>query len=991
MKIRPEHMEGLQTQMQADTPRRIREDLLARSIAVEQDAATGDLRVADGRGFVTRLHFDTRGLPKRVILPSRREYGFEQDAQGRLAALDYPGGQRVEMARDANGFLSRLSRPGLLQYQFRYDAQERLTTVVDPYARMTTLDYSDEGDLASLTDRAGGKVVWERDAAGKLLAVRDALGKRVVYETDDVGRLSAVHFPDGSREEYGFYAEENIVEIVQRSGDAVLTYFSESGLPEEIAWADGGWLLPVFGAASRVVGLQNEDADLQFAYDDAGNVLAETGETGTVGYAYDPDGRLTALETPWGERIGYTYDEDGRVTGVVDWEGRVVALGYAPDGTLETIHLPNGLTETRRYAQVGRLEQSEIANAAGRIVSRQVYNYDLCERLTGIADQSGAGTDPRDSCRLEYDAEGRLLKETSGTTGIPLTAYGYDVKGNLSAYNRLPVAVGRMDEPQSFAGTPIRYDANGNMSELPDGAGGTLRCRFGANGTLREVHSQTETWRYEYDGLSRRTAKTNGVTTWRYGWAQQQLLWEEVQETPDAAPVHRDYLWLPDSMTPLAFRENGQTYWLQSDAREAVTRAFDEAGNVAWSARYDSFGQAHEQISTVRQAWRLSGQYADDETGLHYNLARYYSPHLKAYLSRDPQWHQFGASNYSYCLNDPWNRADPFGTISHMVAVAGNIAVSTAVTAAVTPVAVAAGSTIGGYVGGAIGAALGGPVGAFVGVLAGRVVGGFLGRLAAVGVGAFAGALAQQKMETGKVCIPCALKEAAIAAALTGALMGVGRIPVVRNTLGKVGNALTGLAQRLRSLAGKSGAKVAQLARQAMQIGRHESGSSGGMTAISEANQLKIKQAVENKYNEVMATQSNKQRGPVLTGILDTRTEKVFFGQNTGIPQNLHPILDKRLKDYLQETGGITPEKAGEPGAHSEINALNDALWARTSTGEEVQESDLKDFLVHNLSLKGTRKGTPVPRCANCFGITQGVSVTDVVHEGEVNVGHVPP
>ena len=795
MKIRPEQMEVLQTRMQADTPRRIREDLHDRNIAAQQDVSTGDLRVADGRGFVTRLHFDGRGLPERVTLPSRREFKFEQDGQGRLAALVYPGGQRVEMARDANGLVTRLTRPGLLNYQFRYDGQERLTAVVDPYARVTTLDYSAGGNLASLTDRAGGKMIWERDAQGKLLAIQDALGKRVVYESDEEGRLSGVQFPDGSREEYGFYEEENIVEIVQRNGESVLTYFDADGAAEEIAWADGGWLLPTFGEEGRVVGLQNEDANLRFAYDDAGNVLAETGEHGTVGYAYDADGRLIALETPWGDRVEYAYDDDGRVSGVVDWEGRVVALTYAPDGTLETIRRPNGLTETHHYAQVGRLEQAEVVNEAGRIVSRQNYSYDLRERLTGVTDQSGTGTATRESLRMEYDAEGRLLTESSGATGVPLAVYGYDVKGNMIACNRLPVPVGRMDEPQAFGGESIRYDANGNMTQLPDGAGGTLRCRFANNGALREVETyplagynqtnQNQTWEYEYDGLSRRTAKTNGVTTWRYGWAQHQLLWEEVQETPDALPIRRDYLWLPDSVTPIAFRENGRAFWLQADARDAIIRVFDEAGNVAWSARYDSFGQAEVLVNRVRQAWRLPGQYADEETGLHYNLARYYSPHIKSYLSRDPQWHQFGASNYSYCLNDPWNRADPFGTISHVVAVGSNIAVSVAVQAAVTPVAVAAGSTVGGYVGGAIGAALGGPVGAFVGVLAGRVIGGFLGKMAAAGLGAFAGALAQQEMETGKVCIPCALKEAGIAALLTGALMGVGKIPVVKRLAGK--------------------------------------------------------------------------------------------------------------------------------------------------------------------------------------------------------------
>ena len=549
-------------------------------------------------------------------------------------------------------------------------------------------------------------------------------------------------------------------------------------------------MLPTFGEEARVVGLQNEDADLQFAYDDAGNVLAETGEHGTVGYTYDADGRLVALETPWGDRIEYVYDEDGRVSSVADWDGRVVALTYAPDGTLETIRRPNGLTETHRYAQVGRLEQAEVVNEAGRVVSRQGYSYDLCERLTGITDQSGTGTAARESLRMEYDAEGRLLKESSGATGVPLAVYGYDANGNMTACNRSPIPVGRMDEPQAFAGASIRYDANGNMTLLPDGAGGNLHCRFAANGTLREVETypltgynqtnQNQTWEYEYDGLSRRTAKTNGVTTWRYGWAQHQLLWEEVQTTPDALPIRRDYLWLPDSVTPIAFRENGRAFWLQADARDSIIRAFDEAGNVVWSARYDSFGQAEVQVNRVRQAWRLPGQYADEETGLHYNLARYYSPHIKSYLSRDPQWHEFGASNYSYCLNDPWNRADPFGAFAPLLLALGAIAVGAVVGGVVA--AVTGGDPIAGAVGGALTTA-GAIVGFMVGGPAGALVGGVVGSAA----GAFTESVIEQARHGGEICWKCAAKSAAIAAAIDVALLGLSKIPGVQRLTRAIG------------------------------------------------------------------------------------------------------------------------------------------------------------------------------------------------------------
>src|SRR5262249_45476619 len=49
--------------------------------------------------------------------------------------------------------------------------------------------------------------------------------------------------------------------------------------------------------------------------------------------------------------------------------------------------------------------------------------------------------------------------------------------------------------------------------------------------------------------------------------------------------------------------------------------------------------------------------------------------------------------------------------------------------------------------------------------------------------------------------------------------------------------------------------------------------------------------------------QSIRARGPVLSGVLDTKTGDIFFGQNTGIPRNLHPALEERLAITWQVAG----------------------------------------------------------------------------------------
>ncbi len=83
---------------------------------------------------------------------------------------------------------------------------------------------------------------------------------------------------------------------------------------------------------------------------------------------------------------------------------------------------------------------------------------------------------------------------------------------------------------------------------------------------------------------------------------------------------------------------------------------------MVWQAEYDAFGKARIQVGKIRQPFRLAGQYYDEETGLHYNLARYYDPQSGRFLTRDPLFEEGGSGNfYIYCDGDPVNRLDSDG------------------------------------------------------------------------------------------------------------------------------------------------------------------------------------------------------------------------------------------------------------------------------------------------------------------------------------------
>ena len=171
------------------------------------------------------------------------------------------------------------------------------------------------------------------------------------------------------------------------------------------------------------------------------------------------------------------------------------------------------------------------------------------------------------------------------------------------------------------------------------------------------------------------------------------------------------------------------------------------------------------------------------------------------------------------------------------------------------------------------------------------------------------------------------------------------------------------------SLVQKAGDEGKQIGlKESIEEIRHKYGEKG----------VELVEKTEARAKQILEHQSNAERGPVLSGVMDTVTGVIYYGQNTvSPPSNLHPLLKSRLEEYERKTGGQTPVNLGVPGAHSEIYALDQALKAREKDiNKPLAEADLSSFLLHNRSLRGKTKGVGVPpRCTNCAVLTDGITV----------------
>ena len=122
----------------------------------------------------------------------------------------------------------------------------------------------------------------------------------------------------------------------------------------------------------------------------------------------------------------------------------------------------------------------------------------------------------------------------------------------------------------------------------------------------------------------------------------------------------------PHSYEPLARIDGTQSpdiYWFHNQPNGTPERLTDVEGRVRWEGRNSAWGKlAHESTplpTGYNQNLRMQGQYLDRETGLHYNLFRYYDPDCGRFTQHDPIGLAGGINLYQFAPNalgwvDPW-------------------------------------------------------------------------------------------------------------------------------------------------------------------------------------------------------------------------------------------------------------------------------------------------------------------------------------------------
>jgi len=522
---------------------------------------------------------------------------------------------------------------------YLYDALDHVTQVTDPSGLVTTQGFDGYGQRVSLKSPDTGLATYAYDLAGNELTRTDARGITRTTQYDAINRKVAETFSQTGTDTSYFYDEAN----------------AATGCPASF---------PV-GQLTRMV---DAGVTTSFCYDRQGNISQKrqtiAGQLDVTSYTYTLGNRLASETRADGSTVTYGHDTLGNTTtvSVKAPSGAVTPIittaAYLPFGPLSSYTVAAGTTVTRSYdadyqlndvvapgfaEHLGRNVMGDVVaqgDSPGASPATESYTYDPLRRLTGTLSASGTALET-----YTYNATGDRSAKSGGLVDNGTLAY--------TAGTHQVSAVGNLARTN---------DAAGNTTAAAQ-AGGTYGFGYDARGRIMLAQFNGSTvGTYTYNAIAQRVARTSvggnpALARFTYDEAG-----HVVAETGSSVP--RSYVWLDDLPVAVLDTTGASTavHYVHGDALGTPRSVTDVSGNTVWSwpLRSNAFGEQAPTGSFVLNL-RHPGQYADGETGIFYNVSRYYDPVTGRYLTSDPIGLTAGISTFSYVNSNPLTSTDQLG------------------------------------------------------------------------------------------------------------------------------------------------------------------------------------------------------------------------------------------------------------------------------------------------------------------------------------------
>jgi RHS repeat-associated protein len=601
------------------------------------DALGHRLTMSDGLGLTT-YEYDTLYHLTTVTDIFSKTVGYDYDLAGNRTQLVYPDGRTVT---------------------YTYTAGNRLEQVIDWQDNTTTYEYDVIGQLITTTLPNGVMTIQDYDGNGRLLNLRytdatETLLAEFSYILDNIGNRTTVtetlYYP-GSVEVIEAYLEENGQLVLEAENGAVAAGESHNWLLQS---TQGGYTGTGYLRAMPDLGVRYETSEtaespsLSFVIQNnapttytvwvrgmASDAGSDSLHLGLNGQAVDTTADLTGFGRDWGWTDLTMNDVPATLpltmTGLYTLNLWMREDGLRIDRLLlvtDTNYLPTGVGPASDVIQTITNTTSPQLNS--HIIS---YTYDPLYRLTG-AIYTGSITA---TYSYAYDPVGNMTAYTETRS----TGSGQAVGAETTRVNRTFDATNRLQTSFDFdqGTTSYLYDNNGNLTlVIPPNDGSWQHYTFDQR-NLMTSHSLSEGGvnpelqaAYTYDGANSRMQQvdyTSGVPiTTTYTNDIKGLV--QVLVADDGTIQVYNLLGLD-----LISQDDGTDirYLLTDGLGSVRTEMVNDA--ITSITVYDPYGNLLASTGVSGTSYGYTGEQFDDATGLLYLRARYYSPSLKQFSSRD--------------------------------------------------------------------------------------------------------------------------------------------------------------------------------------------------------------------------------------------------------------------------------------------------------------------------------------------------------------------
>ena len=628
-------------------------------------------------GETLTFHYDKLTRLTEVKNAQGDSYCYEYDKAGQLVReMDFTGRSRA-YAYDAVGRLIRKTQADGHIETYAYDIEDKLLTRntwqpvlqgndICRYELAHQVCYTYTNKTGQLSQTINTQYLpyfaqhiteFEYDEQYRLIAeIQD--GERIEVELDKYGRQTALLLPNGV---------ESAVKISQGFNQyGELTQFQV-----------------------------NNHNPLNLSYDKLGRQTRKQNQNGFIlAEHFSPSGLLQAQGGGWNNSLTEQQLSDYQPNQTYPIAGTQISRKWQYDKAFNLVHTQDnhwGATEYRVN------KNGQVTDVLNGLRHSEHYRYDSQLNLTQKAQRE---TDALGQYQFEAanDASFGMKQRNGRITRFGNKTYKYDELGRLHS---------KTETKKGFrpVTTYYKWNSQSQLVELHSPFKGSWRYEydsFGRRITKYQIqtdqpqpnqvinmpiranqdywHKINELWAKEEQSQGEKTSQNlTALSGYRYLYKQNQLVAEaplQITSTEGNLALTQAnwadaiyWLYQEDDFTPTARYEKGQLHYTVADQVGTITELLTEDGYIDYRQKLNLWGEAEidghrhyaaNDSNPLKCNHRFVGQYYDEESELHYNRFRYYSPETGQYLSHDPIGLLGGLNPYGY-VGIPTAFVDPLG------------------------------------------------------------------------------------------------------------------------------------------------------------------------------------------------------------------------------------------------------------------------------------------------------------------------------------------